>query len=96
MTLYPDVQLRAREEIDRVVGMKRVPTLEDRPNLPYVEAVVKECFRWHPITPLGLPHASAVDDICTGYFIPKGALILPNIWYDIRCSTLIHFENSNS
>ncbi len=80
MTLYPEVQLKARQEIDRVVGTHRLPTLEDRPNLPYVEAVVKEAFRWHPIAPMGLPHVSAADDTCNGYFIPKGAMLLPNIW----------------
>lgn len=81
MTLFPDVQLKAREEIDRVIGTNRLPNLEDRPNLPYVEAVVKESFRWHPIVPMGLPHVSEVDDVFEGYFIPKGAMVMPNIWY---------------
>jgi cytochrome P450 len=95
MTLYPDVQLKAREEIDRVVGSKRLPNLEDRARLPYVEAVVKECFRWHPIAPMGLPHVSTVDDICADYFIPKGALILPNIWYGTQRSSLIRTYSGN-
>ncbi|KAH8897936.1 cytochrome protein [Thozetella sp. PMI_491] len=80
MTLYPEVQAKAREEIDRVVGSQRLPTLDDRPNLPYVEAVVKEAFRWHPIAPMAIPHVSAADDIYNGYLIPKGAMLLPNVW----------------
>jgi hypothetical protein len=31
MLLYPDVQKKAQEEIDRVVGRDRLPNLNDRP-----------------------------------------------------------------
>jgi cytochrome P450 len=80
MTIHPEIQARAREEIDRVVGTHRLPTFADRDNLPYVEAVYKEAFRWHPIAPMGLPHVAAQDDICEDYLIPKGAMMIPNIW----------------
>jgi cytochrome P450 len=79
MTLFPDVQKQAREEIDRVVGSGRLPMYSDRENLPYVEAVVTESWRWKPVLPLSVPHATTADDIINGYFIPKGAIILPNI-----------------
>ena len=42
MTLHPEVQKRAQEEIDRVVGGDRLPDFDDREHLPYIEAVVKE------------------------------------------------------
>lgn len=80
MMLYPEVQRKAREEIDRVVGDGRLPNVKDRDSLPYVEAVLKEVFRWHPIAPMGLPHEITEDDIYQGYLIPKGAIIIPNIW----------------
>ncbi|KAI1333660.1 cytochrome P450 oxidoreductase OrdA-like protein [Xylariaceae sp. FL0016] len=80
MTMHPEIQEKAREEIDRVIGTSRLPNLQDRDKLPYVEAVVKEAYRWHPIAPMGLPHVATEDDICEGYLIPKDALILPNIW----------------
>jgi cytochrome P450 len=53
MTLYPDVQKRAQAEIDSVVGNSRLPSHEDRTNLPYVEALFKEVLRWNPVAPLG-------------------------------------------
>lgn len=81
MTLHPEVQRTAQEEIDRVIGTGRLPTFADRENLPYVEAVVKEALRMHPIAPMGLPHVTTADDVCEGYLIPKGAMILPNIWW---------------
>lgn len=39
---FPDVQRRAQEEVDRVVGSSRLPTLDDFQNLPYVQALIKE------------------------------------------------------
>ncbi|KAJ6011441.1 hypothetical protein N7451_002853 [Penicillium sp. IBT 35674x] len=79
MTLFPDVQRKAQEEIDRVFGGPALPTVEDRERLPYIDAVVKEALRWHVVAPLGVPHRTDEDDIVAGYLIPKGALLLPNI-----------------
>ncbi|KAF4436303.1 O-methylsterigmatocystin oxidoreductase [Fusarium acutatum] len=81
MILYPDVQKKAQEEIDGVIGNARLPNCSDRQSLPYVNAIVKEVLRWNPVVPMGLPHTSTVDDVFEGYFIPKDALIMPNIWY---------------
>ncbi|PKY03509.1 cytochrome P450 [Aspergillus campestris IBT 28561] len=76
----PDAQRKAQEEIDRVVGVHRLPTYADREKLPYIDALVKETLRWHPVAPMALPHACIQDDMYSGYRIPKGSLILPNIW----------------
>ena len=87
MTLFPEVQRRAQEEIDRVLGIDwvsgglgRLPTVADRRDLPYIDAVVKEVFRWHPVAPMGIPHMSTEADKYGDYYIPKGSLIMPNIW----------------
>ena len=52
MACYPEVLKRAQEELDRVVGQDRLPSLSDRANLPYIEALVKETFRWENVVPL--------------------------------------------
>ncbi|KAF9225067.1 cytochrome P450 [Gyrodon lividus] len=80
MILYPHVQEKAQQEIDAVVGSERLPDFTDRPSLPYVEAVLRETLRWHPVAPLGLSHATVNDDIYRGYFIPKGMMLVPNVW----------------
>ena len=80
MVLYPDVQRKAQEEINRVVGTDRLPSFSDRENLPYIDAMVKEALRWHSVTPMGVVHSSSEDDMYEGYFIPKGSQILPNQW----------------
>jgi cytochrome P450 len=53
MTLYPDVQRKAQAEIDQIVGNSRLPNFSDEGALPYVQAVLKEALRWHPVGPLG-------------------------------------------
>ena len=53
MVLYPEVQKKAQEEIDAVMGPNRLPDFHDRPSLPYVNAIVKESMRWHLVLPLG-------------------------------------------
>ena len=53
MALHPEVQKKAQAEIDAVVGLNRLPDFEDRPFLPFINAVVKESMRWHLVAPLG-------------------------------------------
>lgn len=81
MTLNPEVQAKAQEEIDRVVGRDRLPTLDDRRNLPYVEAVVKESLRWHSVIPMCLPHTTPEETTYAGYRIPKDAIMFANLWW---------------
>ena len=54
MLAYPEVQKRAQDELDAVVGRTRVPTFADLPHLPYIRAMVKEALRWRPVDPVGL------------------------------------------
>ena len=53
MLQHPEILRKAQEEIDTVVGTSRLPTFSDRPNLPYVEAVVNETMRIATPVPLG-------------------------------------------
>ncbi|KAJ7600552.1 hypothetical protein C8J56DRAFT_768475, partial [Mycena floridula] len=46
------------------------PTFGD--HLPYIEAIVRETFRYRPVLPLGVPRSNTEDDIYDGYHIPKG------------------------
>jgi Cytochrome P450 len=54
MVLYPDVQALARAEIDQVVRHNKMPCLNDRASLPYIDAILREVMRWYPPAPLGL------------------------------------------
>lgn len=81
MVLYPDVQLRAQKELDRVVGTDRMPSFEDRDRLPYINALIKETLRWLPVVPIGTTHVTAEEMTYAEYRIPKGAYLLPAIWW---------------
>jgi cytochrome P450 len=52
MCLYPVVQKKAQAELDQVL-IGRLPDFNDRDNLPYINAIVKESMRWQPVGPLG-------------------------------------------
>ncbi|KAJ8592745.1 cytochrome P450, partial [Rhizopogon salebrosus TDB-379] len=80
MVLYPDVQARARAEINQVVRHDRMPSIDDRASLPYLDAILLEVLRWYPASVLGVAHATSQDDVYEGYFIPKGALVVVNQW----------------
>jgi hypothetical protein len=53
LVLFPEVQGRAQAELDVVIGRERLPTFDDRPRLPYIEALCKELMRWQMVTPMG-------------------------------------------
>ena len=58
MLLYPEIQRLAQEEVDKVIGRDRLPSLQDRADLPYVEAVYLECLRWYPVAPASTNHTT--------------------------------------
>ncbi|KAI9058126.1 cytochrome P450 [Trametes sanguinea] len=80
MALHPEVQQKARAELDAVVGPHRLPEFGDRESLVYINAIVKESLRWHSVLPLGVTHKSTEDAELHGYFIPSGTVIAPNVW----------------
>ncbi|XP_034386039.1 cytochrome P450 2J6-like [Cyclopterus lumpus] len=75
----PDIQDNVQAEIDKVIGQTRLPTMEDRPNLPYTNAVIHEIQRMGNIVPLNGPRMAARDTTLGGYFIPKGTSLMPNL-----------------
>lgn len=81
MTLFPDVQAHAQAELDRVVGRGRMPTASDRGQLPYINAMVSETYRWWPIFPMGFPHAVSQTVEYAGYTLPRGATVLSAVWW---------------
>ncbi|KAJ0306610.1 hypothetical protein COL516b_004403 [Colletotrichum fioriniae] len=78
--IWPEVQRKAQEEIDRVIGRDRLPTIDDYQHLPYIRCCIKESLRWMPTVFLGVPHAAVKDDVYMGYSIPKGATVINNVW----------------
>ncbi|KAF7355868.1 Cytochrome P450 [Mycena venus] len=80
MLSFPEVQRRAQTELDEVIGRSRMPTFADYNNLPYIRALIKETLRWAPVGPIGLPHRLMEDDYYDGHLIPKGSIVIANVW----------------
>ncbi|KAF9460008.1 cytochrome P450 [Collybia nuda] len=91
MVLYPDIQRNAQATIDQAIH-NRTPTLADRDEgrLPIIDAIIKECLRWAPPGAFGLPHLAREDDSVDGYTIPKGTIVLSNVW------SILHEEKTYS
>ena len=52
MMVNQGAQEKAQAEIDAVVGKDRLPTVDDRPLLPYLDAIFRETLRYSPVAPL--------------------------------------------
>jgi len=78
MTAYPEVQKKCQEELDRVIGRSRMPTLGDRNSLPYMCATLRELLRWRSVSPLGesLPKMNHVTDPHP-WLVTQDYLIIP-------------------
>uniref|UniRef100_A0A8C4NR53 Cytochrome P450 2J6 n=1 Tax=Dicentrarchus labrax TaxID=13489 RepID=A0A8C4NR53_DICLA len=79
MIYYPHIQERVQAEIDTVIGSSRQPSMTDRENMPYTNAVVHEIQRMANIIPLNLAHMASKDITLDKYTIPKGTMILPTL-----------------
>ncbi|XP_023120247.1 cytochrome P450 2J4-like isoform X1 [Amphiprion ocellaris] len=79
MIHYPDIQKRVQAEIDAVIGSSRQPSMTDRENMPYTDAVIHEIQRMGNILPLNVARMASKDTTLDKYTIPKGTMILPTL-----------------
>ncbi|XP_072245930.1 cytochrome P450 2J4-like isoform X1 [Leuresthes tenuis] len=79
MIYHPDIQEKVQAEIDAVIGSSRQPSLTDRENMPYTDAVIHEMQRMGNIIPLNVVHMTSRDTTLDKYTIPKGTMIIPSL-----------------
>ncbi|CCM06667.1 uncharacterized protein FIBRA_08952 [Fibroporia radiculosa] len=84
MVRHPRVFEKAQAEVDAVVGRARLPVFSDRAAMPYFECVLREVYRWNAPSRAGVPHRVMEDDEYAGYRIPRGVMVLPNVWMMTR------------
>ncbi|PVD37572.1 hypothetical protein C0Q70_00168 [Pomacea canaliculata] len=80
MAAHPETQEKVFQEIEDVVGQSRYPSLADRSRLPLVEATIYEVLRFSCPVPFALPHATTCDTTIQGYDVPKGTVVLVNLF----------------
>ncbi|KAK4358471.1 hypothetical protein RND71_020700 [Anisodus tanguticus] len=80
----PKAMKRLRNEITKVVtideGEIMIVKESDLPNLPYLDACMKETLRLHPPAPLLFPHRAVQTCEVMGYRIPRDTQIIVNVW----------------
>ncbi|NXU58126.1 CP2J2 protein, partial [Turnix velox] len=87
MAMYPDIQAHVQAEIDAVIGQARQPSLEDRNNMPYTNAVIHETQRKGNIIPMNVPRQTVKDTMVDGFLIPKGTVLMTNL-------STVHFDKN--
>ncbi|KAJ4477816.1 cytochrome P450 [Lentinula edodes] len=90
MLMNPEIQAKAHLEIEQTLGPGNLPSFGDEASLPYITAIVREMMRHNPVAPLAVPHELTQDDIYKGYFLPRGSLIMANVW------SILHDEEDYS
>ncbi|XP_016514159.2 cytochrome P450 CYP736A12-like, partial [Nicotiana tabacum] len=74
------VMNKLQEELISVVGLDRMVEEQDLPKLEYLELVLKETFRLHPVATLLVPRESMEDVVINGYYIPRKSRVMINCW----------------
>uniref|UniRef100_A0A0D9X9K9 Cytochrome P450 n=1 Tax=Leersia perrieri TaxID=77586 RepID=A0A0D9X9K9_9ORYZ len=84
----PSIMTKVKAEMNEILGSKKTIEENDIEKLPYLQAVVKEAMRLHPVAPILLPHQAVEDGLeIGGYTVPKGSTVIFNVWAIMRDPT---------
>nr|XP_056701878.1 cytochrome P450 2D14-like [Euleptes europaea] len=88
MVLHPEVQKRAHEEIDEVLGRDKTPMMEDQPKMPYTNAVIHEIQRCADIASFAFPYITRQDVEVGKFIIPKRTVIFNHLSSVLKDETM--------
>ncbi|KAI4969034.1 hypothetical protein ZWY2020_046364 [Hordeum vulgare] len=77
---HPDTLVKAQAEIDACVGTTRLLHADDLPRLRYLHCIISETLRLYPGVPTLIPHESTADCTVGGYDVPRGTMLLVNVY----------------
>ena len=75
----PEVQRLLQAELDRQVGRQRLPSLTDRPRMPFTEAVILETQRLADIDPILVPHETLAPTTIGRHRLPAGVQVVADV-----------------
>lgn len=58
---------------------ERSPSLNDRPNLPLIEATIMEKLRLANVLPFAVPHVTMADTTQCGYRVAKDTIVFADL-----------------
>lgn len=76
----PAVQRRLQKDIDEIVPRDKLPSIDDRSKLPYLEATISEAMRIKTLSPLSVARKTLTDTEIAGFYIPSGTMVMPNLY----------------
>ncbi|EXC17882.1 Flavonoid 3'-monooxygenase [Morus notabilis] len=76
----PEIMNKAQQELETVVGKDNIVEESHIHKLPYLQAVMKETLRLHPVLPMLVPHCPSETCTVGGYTVPKGSRVFINVW----------------
>ncbi|CAN0908678.1 Geraniol 8-hydroxylase [Linum grandiflorum] len=76
----PNTFVKARKELDQIIGKDNHLHESDFIRLPFLQAIIKETLRLHPAGPLLIPRKAGSDVQICGFMVPKGAQVIINAW----------------
>uniref|UniRef100_A0A8C5NB99 Cytochrome P450, family 1, subfamily C, polypeptide 2 n=1 Tax=Gouania willdenowi TaxID=441366 RepID=A0A8C5NB99_GOUWI len=77
---HPEIQTKLHKVVDSAVGRNRLPSLEDRTHMAYVEAFIYETMRFTSFVPVTIPHSTTSDVTVNDLYIPKDTVVFINQW----------------
>ncbi|KAL3866966.1 hypothetical protein ACJMK2_044210 [Sinanodonta woodiana] len=73
---HPACLEKLKNEVLDTIGLDRLPSLKDRENMPYIQAVILETLRYSAHVSVPPPHRCTTDIEFEGYTIPQDSLKL--------------------
>ncbi|XP_040987728.1 flavonoid 3',5'-hydroxylase-like [Juglans microcarpa x Juglans regia] len=77
---YLEIMRKVIEELSEIVGLDNLVEESHLPELHYLDVVIKETFRLHPLGPFIVPRSPSESSIIGGYHVPKGSRIFLHVW----------------
>nr|GEW01751.1 cytochrome P450 81E8-like [Tanacetum cinerariifolium] len=76
----PTAMEKIKKEIDTHVSSERLLQENDLDKLIYLQNVVSESLRLYPTLTMLLPHEASENMKVRGYSVPRGTILLVNLW----------------
>ncbi|KAM7507012.1 hypothetical protein LguiA_017465 [Lonicera macranthoides] len=76
----PETMVKAKAELEEVIGKGKLLEEDDVTRLPYLGSIIKETLRIHTPVPFLIPRKVEIDVEACGYLVPKGTQVLVNAW----------------